>query len=72
MATGNLIGGIALLLYSIFVIYIGIKTPERMMKIVKRKMFNCSDKTAQIICIVFGILAFIGAGVVFYFGIINA
>jgi hypothetical protein len=64
---GYVIGGIACVLYAVFVYYVAIMKPPSIIKIVKLKLGRrMSDKTASIVCYVFasivlavGILLFI-------------
>lgn len=60
------IGGIACLLYAIFVYYIAIKQPPKMIRLVKKKLSkNMSDKAAVTVCYVFASIALAGAILLF-------
>ena len=61
-----IIGGIACLLYAIFVYYIAIKKPPTMIRLIKKKFGKkTTDKAAVVICYVVGTLALAGAVVLF-------
>lgn len=66
---GYVIGGIACVLYAVFVYYIAIKKPPRMINLVKKKISRkMSDKAAVIVCYVFATIALAGGIVLFFAG----
>lgn len=66
---GYIIGGIACILYAVFVYYIAIKRPPAIIKLVKKKLNkNMSDKAAAIVCYVFASIALAGGIVLFIVG----
>jgi len=63
-----IIGAIACLVYAIFVYYIAIAKPPKMIRLVRKKLGGkASEKAAVIVCYVFGTLALAGAVVLFVF-----
>ena len=63
---GYIIGGIACVLYAIFVYYIAIKKPPALIRLVRKKLGKkTTEKTAVIVCYVFASLAVAGAVVLF-------
>ena len=72
MGTGYLLGGLACALYAIWVFYIALKKPKVMFALVKKKLFNASDKTTTIVCYVFSGLAVIAAILLFVLGAANS
>ena len=65
---GYIIGGIACVLYAVFVYYIAIKKPPALLRLVKMKFGKkTTDKTAVIVCCVMASLAAAGAVVLFIF-----
>ena len=78
METGYLVGGIACAAYGLFCLFIGVFTPQSLMKFVKQKlkMFTGSkepsDKVTAITCYVFGGIALAAAVLLFIAGAANA
>ncbi len=63
---GYIIGGIACLLYAVFVYYIAIKRPPSIIRLIKKKLNkNMSDDAAVIVSYVFASIALAGAIVLF-------
>ena len=66
---GYIIGGIACILYAVFVYYIAIKRPPAIIRLVKKKLNkNMSDKAAAIVCYVFASIVLAGGIVLFIVG----
>ena len=72
METGYVLGGLACLIYAAWVFYIAYKKPKLMFSVVKKKLFNASDKTATIVCYVFSVIALAAAILLFTLGSINS
>lgn len=63
---GYVLGGIACMLYAIFVYYIAIKRPPAIIRLIKKKLNkNMSDDAAVIVSYVFASIALAGGIVLF-------
>lgn len=72
MSIGYSLGSLALILYSAMCIYIGVKKPEKMINLVRKKLMNkISKEAAAKLCIIFGIIALISAFILLVLGFIN-
>ena len=73
IGTGYFIGAVVLLLYSIFCYYVGLKRPEKLIRIVKLKIGkNSTDDRAAKFCVIWATLVLIAGIVVIVLGYVNA